>query len=367
MDLGQRATSVKFLIRDSAGQFTSSFDAVFTAEGPHRSLGQLIPAEAETQPPQTINLAEHRIHRRQVLGGLTHEYYVAAWLPTGTTHPGSYFRASQVSRLCPAMSLRVWSASPRARASKRSAWIWYRRLVSCTVEVFAAGRTSKVLCPYQGPSALGRRHRWRQPGAMTDLGGRGAHPRVVRPARQTADLPPGYPQEYQRLVTLRDGRSVLIRPVLPGDAPALAEAIQSADADTIRRRYLGGHPQVTPELLDYLTTVDYTSRFALVAVEPASQRGVAIARYEPAEQDGTADVAIAVSPSWRGVGLAGELLRVLAQAASERGMHTFTGMYLAGNSPVAALINAADEPANRVTSRGITEFSVPLRPPDPGP
>jgi putative transposase len=33
MDLGQRATSVKFLIRDRAGQYTSSFDAVFTAEG----------------------------------------------------------------------------------------------------------------------------------------------------------------------------------------------------------------------------------------------------------------------------------------------------------------------------------------------
>jgi putative transposase len=33
MDLSQRAASLKFLVRDRAGQFTSSFDAVFTAGG----------------------------------------------------------------------------------------------------------------------------------------------------------------------------------------------------------------------------------------------------------------------------------------------------------------------------------------------
>ena len=138
MDPGHRATSVKFMIRDRAGQFTASFDAVFTAAGvrilpsppqapranaiceriigtlrrelldrlliinehhlrqvmaeylrhynaarPHRALGQLTPAQADTRPPEPVNLAEHRIRRKQVLGGLTHEYYVAA-LPAPT-------------------------------------------------------------------------------------------------------------------------------------------------------------------------------------------------------------------------------------------------------------------------------------------
>jgi putative transposase len=132
MDLDQLTASIKFLIRDRAGQFTGSFDAVFTAEGirilasppqapkanaiceriigtlrrelfdrllivnehhlrrvlteylrhyntarPHRALGQVAPAQADTRPPE-INLAEHRIRRKQVLGGLTHEYQIAA-------------------------------------------------------------------------------------------------------------------------------------------------------------------------------------------------------------------------------------------------------------------------------------------------
>jgi hypothetical protein len=36
------------------------------------------PVRWTTCPPEPVNLAEHRIRRKQVLCGLTHEYYVAA-------------------------------------------------------------------------------------------------------------------------------------------------------------------------------------------------------------------------------------------------------------------------------------------------
>ena len=52
---------------------------------PHRALGQLTPAQADACPPEPINLADHLIRRKQVLGGLTHEYYVAALPPPAQT------------------------------------------------------------------------------------------------------------------------------------------------------------------------------------------------------------------------------------------------------------------------------------------
>jgi hypothetical protein len=69
---------------------------------PHRSLGQPTPAQAGTCPPRPVNLAEHRIRRKQVLGGLTREYYIAALPPSvATENPGQHpKRISEPHTVC---------------------------------------------------------------------------------------------------------------------------------------------------------------------------------------------------------------------------------------------------------------------------
>jgi len=178
-------------------------------------------------------------------------------------------------------------------------------------------------------------------------------------SHHAGDLPPGYPREFERELRLADGRVALVRPIVPEDAPQLADAIRTADPDTVRRRFLGGPPHVTEELLTHLCTVDYQQRFALVATDPRTGRGAAVARYE-ATTDGIADIAVAVDPAWRRIGLATAMVELLAGAALDRGIHTFSAYYFAANRPVAALLGLAGAGGRQIIQEGFTEAAVLL-------
>lgn len=154
-----------------------------------------------------------------------------------------------------------------------------------------------------------------------------------------SSCPTGYPFDYESVVRLADGRVVQICPVTPADAPELAEAIRTADPETLHSRFLGGPPPLTHAVLASLTSLDYVTRFALVA--RSEGRGVAIARYAtlPPAPDGsaTAEVAVSVRPEWRRVGLATWLVIELARRAQECDISHFTALYSAANRPVAEL------------------------------
>ncbi|NNF87493.1 MAG: GNAT family N-acetyltransferase [Acidimicrobiia bacterium] len=152
------------------------------------------------------------------------------------------------------------------------------------------------------------------------------------------DRPPGYPAQFEERVRLDDGREVFIRPVVPADAAELGFELEHADPETLYHRFFGARLRIDEELLRYLTVLDYDRRFALAAF---ADSGVAIARYEGAPGSDVAEMAVAVKPPWRRIGLATVLLERLQDAARERGIRRLRADFLADNAAARGLIARA--------------------------
>lgn len=112
--------------------------------------------------------------------------------------------------------------------------------------------------------------------------------------------PADHPQEGEEcVVVLGDGRSVRLRPVVPGDLTELRSAGARADPETLRRRFLGGGAPCAQAALRRLVEVDDGHRCALAAVD-GDGRGVGIFRYEGERTWPTVEIAVAVDATWRG-------------------------------------------------------------------
>ncbi len=184
---------------------------------------------------------------------------------------------------------------------------------------------------------------------------------MITPLQPRAGLPSGYPYDYERQVSLRDGRIVHIRPIVPGDVVLLAREVKEADADTLYHRFFNSAIKLDQRRLRYLTEIDYEKRFALAAF--VDGEGVGIARFEPAGT-GVAEVAVVVKPEWRRLGLATEMFALLEEAALERGVVEFEALYLADNHAIERVLEkrgfsgvTIDSGVARVTKKLREQFS----------
>jgi RimJ/RimL family protein N-acetyltransferase len=165
-------------------------------------------------------------------------------------------------------------------------------------------------------------------------------------------------------ITLRDGSSVLVRPIDPADGDRLREIWDAMSALSRRRRLLaaaGGEP--SDEDLRYLVDVDHRRHEALLALDP-SGRGVAVARYVRSPDDaGSAEVAVVVADDWHRRGLATALLDRLGDRARENAIERWSAIVSDDNDVVITALERAG--AQRTGGAdGEIEFALGL--PDDG-
>jgi GNAT superfamily N-acetyltransferase len=171
---------------------------------------------------------------------------------------------------------------------------------------------------------------------------------------------PGRDNEGE-LVGLKDGSSVLVRPVAATDKSLFVAGFARLSEESRYRRFLAAKKGLSDDELAFFAELDHHRHEALGAVDPATGEGLGVARYvrDPARHE-VAEAAVAVIDAWQGRGLGRVLLERLAIRAHDEGVRHFRASLLVENRAMLALFERLG--AVRITGRygGTEEIDVHL-------
>ena len=166
-----------------------------------------------------------------------------------------------------------------------------------------------------------------------------------------------------RVVELRDGTRVHLRPITPEDEPLLHEAVAAMSERTVYFRFFSPIKRMSDALAHRLAVVDYKDRFAIVATthKPGSrERIVGVARYDRATQTDIAEVAVAVIDEFQRRGLGSMLLAELARVARSHGIRSFQLIVLPENREMLGLLHKMGWIHQAKVVGGVYEISFEL-------
>ena len=141
-------------------------------------------------------------------------------------------------------------------------------------------------------------------------------------------------------IQLRDGRRVVLRPIRTTDAELLIDLHAQLSQESQYLRFFGPKPRLTRAEAEYLASVDYHRRFAIVAVEQTDEgdeRIVAVGRFDIGP-DNVAEPAIVVRDDYQGARLGTAILERMLEVARGRGVEKFSAEILAENDRMIQIL-----------------------------
>lgn len=167
-------------------------------------------------------------------------------------------------------------------------------------------------------------------------------------------------RSFGAAVRLRNGHGLAVRRLLPDDKAELAAAILRLSPQSRYQRFLSPRQRFSDRELTALTSLDGRRRDAVIALDPATQQIIGVARFAELPDDpATADVAITVADCWQGQGLGGALLDVLIERASAAGFVSLHADVLAENRVVQQLLRSRGFRSTRLSGT-VREFARAL-------
>ena len=142
-----------------------------------------------------------------------------------------------------------------------------------------------------------------------------------------------YPKKYETLWKLRDGRTVVLRPIKPEDEPLWLEMFQSFSEESIRYRFFQIIKDTPHEVRVRYCNIDYDREIAIVAELSEEGRrkilGVVRLIVEPDGRSG--EIAFIVADPWQGLGLGTRMIEYVIEICKDKGLETIYGIMLPDN------------------------------------
>lgn len=173
----------------------------------------------------------------------------------------------------------------------------------------------------------------------------------------------GEPPRYERLLQLKDGAQVHVRPILPEDEPRLHEAFARMSERSVYLRFFSPLKRLPDDMARRLARVDYADRFALVAIthRPDGREHIlGVARYDRIPGTAAAEVALAVVDDMQRRGIGSGLLAQLSEAGRDHGVETFTLIVLPENQSMIGLLRRMGWMHDLQFAGGVLEISFNL-------
>ena len=160
-----------------------------------------------------------------------------------------------------------------------------------------------------------------------------------RPGTERLAIRP-HPKELEEEIHLEDGRTLLLRPILPEDEPSLHKAFAKLTPEEIRLRFFVPMKAMTHLQAARFTQIDYDREMALILTEPgiAGQTEIfGVVRIAADPDNERAEYAIIVRHDFTGLGLGHLLMERIIAYAKGRGIGEIFGDVLRDNTTMLRL------------------------------
>ncbi len=139
-------------------------------------------------------------------------------------------------------------------------------------------------------------------------------------------------KQWERHVTMPDGRPLYLRPIRPEDEALYGPFLARVTPEDVRLRFFGPVKEFGHAFLARFIQIDYAKAMAFIALDEATGEMLGVARLHDTIDNVSAEFAVLIRSDLKTHGLGWQLMQLIIAYGRAKGLHSIEGQVLRENT-----------------------------------